>query len=102
MELLEVDGRDVRPDPRRHHRGGRRLPPLLRVRTALNADDHRVVLERHPLPYRILIRAVTFVGAMFVLAWFKTLRVTVINGDREREWRKQHTMFYATFHRGVL
>jgi lysophospholipid acyltransferase (LPLAT)-like uncharacterized protein len=68
----------------------------------VETEDRRVVLERHPLPYRILIRAVTFFGAMVLLVWYKTLRVTVIGGETERELRRKQTMFYATFHRGVI
>lgn len=77
-------------------------PPSPSPEPAPAPDDHRVQVETHPLPLLILIRVVTFVAAWILFLWFKTCRVTVINGEREREWRKQHPMFYALWHRHVV
>lgn len=65
-------------------------------------DDVRDVEVRHPWHFRLLVFVVTSIGAWILLAWFKTVRMTVLNGAEEKALRAKQTMFYATWHRGVM
>ena len=74
--------------------------PAAPVTTA--SEDARDAVVVHPWHFRLLVYVVTSLGAAIVFCWWKTLRVTVINGEMERELRKKGPMFYAPWHRGVL
>ena len=67
-----------------------------------STEDARDVVVVHPWHFRLLVYVITSIGALIVFLWWKTLRVTVINGEMERELRARGTMFYAPWHRGVL
>jgi len=66
------------------------------------SDSVRDVQVVHPWHFRLLVFVVTSLGAAIVWCWFKTLRVTYVNGPWEKEQRKKGPMFYAIWHRGVL
>lgn len=63
---------------------------------------HRDEQVRHPWHFRLLVFLVSGALATIVFCWFKTLRVTFINGEEERRWRKEGAMVYAIWHQGVL
>jgi lysophospholipid acyltransferase (LPLAT)-like uncharacterized protein len=70
---------------------------------AIDDGDLRDVQDQnHPWPFMLSVHVVTWIAAAIVWLWFKTLRAEVINGAEERELRKQHTMFYTSWHRGLL
>ncbi len=65
-------------------------------------EDLRSVVVKQPWHFRLLVFVVTSIGFAILWCWFKTLRMTVINGKEEKRLRTQGPMFYATWHRGVL
>lgn len=69
---------------------------------ASDGDGHRDVQVRHPWHFRLLVRVVTTIGAIVLWCWFRTIRITVINGAEEKVLRTKGPILYATWHRGVL
>lgn len=69
---------------------------------AAESATHRDEVVRHPWHFRLLVFLVSGLAATIILLWFKTLRLTVINGEKERQWRKEGPMVYAIWHQGVL
>ena len=67
-----------------------------------DTPDLRDVQVRHPWHFRLLVRVVTIAGAVVLWCWFRTLRITVINGEQEKALRTKGPILYATWHRGVL
>lgn len=77
-------------------------PPPASAPTPAPDESLRDATVVHPWHFRLLVFAVTRLGAALVWCWMKTLRVTVINGEQELALRQKQTLSYAIWHRGML
>lgn len=66
------------------------------------AEELRDLQFRQPWHFRLLVRVVTTIGAAVLWCWFRSLRMTVINGEQEKALRAKGPILYATWHRGFL